>query len=138
MHFVKVFYTKVSRIRRLTLPKDKKAVGAKWVFGNKLDEDDKVATNKARLVVKGYAQQECIDYTETYVHVAHLEAIHILLSFIAYKNMKLYQMDVKSAILNELIQKEVYAEQLPLFESDIFPHHVFKLNKALYRLKQAP
>ena len=59
--------------------------------------------NKARLVAKEYSQQEGIDYKETYAPVAHLEAIHILLSFEAYSNMKLYQMDVKNTFLNGLI-----------------------------------
>ena len=52
--------------------------------------------------------------------------------------MKLYQMDVKSVFLNGLIQEEVYVEQPPRFESETFPQHVFKLNKALNGLQQAP
>ena len=51
--------------------------------------------------------------------------------------MKLYQMDVKNAFLNGLIQEKVYVEQSPRFESETLPQHVFKLNKALYGLKQA-
>ena len=99
------------------MPKGKKVVGAKWVFCNKLDENGKVVRNKARLVAKGYSQQECKDYKETYTHVARLEAIHILLLFAAYKNMKLYQIEVKSTFLNGLIQEKVYVEQPPRFES---------------------
>jgi len=120
------------------LPKGKKENGTKWVFRNKLDEEVEVVRNKARLVAKGYSQQEGIDYIETFVHVARLEAICILLSFSTYSNMKLYQMDVKSAFLNGIFQEEVYVEQLLGFESETLPQHVFKLNKALYRLKQAP
>ena len=120
------------------LPKRKKVVGVKWIFCNKLDEDGKVVRNKARLVAKGYSQQEGIDYTKTFALVARLEVICILLSFATYSNMKLYQMDVKSAFLNGLIQKEVYVEQPPGFENETLPQHVFKLNKALYGLKQAP
>jgi len=52
--------------------------------------------------------------------------------------MKLYQMDVKKAFLNGLIQEEVYMEPPLGFESDTFPHHVLKLNKALYGLKKSP
>ena len=122
----------------MELLKGKKEVGVKWVFPYKLDKDGKVVRNKVRLVAKGYSQQEGIDYTQTFPLVAHLEAIGILLSFVAYSNMKLYQMDVKSTFLNRIIQEEVYVEQPLGFESETLPQHVFKLNKALYRLKQAP
>ena len=84
----------------IELIKGKKEVGAKWVFRNKLDEDGKVVRNKERLVARGYSQQEGIDYVETFAPVACLEVICILLSFVAYNNMKLYQMDAKSAFLN--------------------------------------
>ena len=47
-------------------------------------------------------------------------------------------MDVKSAFLNRIINEELYVDQPPGFKSKIFFDHVFKLNKALYRLKQAP
>jgi hypothetical protein len=49
-----------------------------------------------------------------------------------------YQMDVKSAFLNEPINEEVYVEQPPGFEDDRYPDHVYKLSKALYGIKQAP
>ena len=122
----------------VVLPQGKKTISAKWVFRNKLDEAGKIVRNKARLVSKGYSQLEGIYYTETLAPIARLEAIHILLSFVAHTKMRLYQMDVKSAFLNGLIQEEVYVEQPPGFESNIFAHHVFKLCKTLYGLKQAP
>ncbi|XP_059635284.1 uncharacterized protein LOC132277441, partial [Cornus florida] len=67
-----------------------------------------------------------------------LEAIRMLLAFASHKNFKLYQMDVKSAFLNGIIEEEVYVDQPPGFESCNYPNHVFKLSKALYGLKQAP
>ena len=118
----------------MELPKGKFGIGAKWVFINKLDETSKVVRNKARLVAKGYSQQEGIDYTKTFFLVARLEAICILLSFVAYHGMMLYQMDVKCTFLKGLIKEEVYVEQPSRFESSIYPHHVFKHNKALYGL----
>ena len=69
--------------------------------------------------------------------VARLEAIRILLAFVASKGFKLYQMDVKNAFLNRYIEEEVYVRQPPGFENPKFPNHVFKLHKALYGLKQA-
>ena len=109
----------------------------KWVFSNKMDENDIIVRNKARLVAQGYNQQEGIDYEETFAPIARLEAIRMLLTFAYYKNFILYQIDVKSAFLNYFINEEVFVEQPPRFESFNFPHHVFKLKKALYGLKQA-
>ncbi|GKV30776.1 hypothetical protein SLEP1_g39556 [Rubroshorea leprosula] len=119
-------------------PSDHPIIGTKWVFRNKLDENGHVVRNKARLVAKGYSQEEGIDYDETYAPVARLESIHMLCAFACHMNMKLFQMDVKSAFLNGFIKEEVYVEQPPGFEDPYFPDHVFKLSKALYGLKQAP
>jgi hypothetical protein len=94
--------------------------------------------NKAHLVAQGYNQVEGIDFGETFAHVAHLEAIRILLVFATFKGFKLYQMDVKSAFLNGVIQEEVYVRQPPGFESLKYPDRVYKLLKALYGLNQAP
>ncbi|GJR90142.1 retrovirus-related pol polyprotein from transposon TNT 1-94 [Tanacetum coccineum] len=92
----------------------------------------------ARLVAQGYNQQEGIDYDETFAPVARLEALRIFLAFATYMNFIVYQMDVKSAFLNGKLKEEVYVNQPPSFESNEFPNHVCKLDKALYRLKQAP
>jgi len=104
----------------------------------KLDKQAKFVRIKGRLVTKGYSQQQGIDYIKTYAHVARLKVIHISISFSAYSNIKLYQMDVKYAVLNVFIKEDVYVEQLPSFEDSKHPNHVYKLNKALYGLKQAP
>ena len=101
-------------------PKNKKVIGLKWVFRNKLDEHGIIVRNKARLVVKGYNQQEGIDYTETFSPVARLEAIRILISFVAFMNFKLYQMDVKCAFLNGFLEEEVFVEQPHGFRKSIF------------------
>jgi hypothetical protein len=81
-------------------PKDKYVIGAKWVFRNKLDEDGQVVRNKARLVCKGYAQVEGINFKETFSDVAILEAIRMFLAFASINNFKVYHMDVKSSFLN--------------------------------------
>jgi isopentenyldiphosphate isomerase len=94
--------------------------------------------NKTRLVAQGYSQVEGLDFRETFAPVAHLEAIRILLAFAASKGFKLYQMNVKSAFLNGVIQEEVYVRQSLGFESPKYPNRMYKLSKALYELKQAP
>ena len=119
-------------------PQGHSIIGTRWVFRNKLDEEGRVIRNKARLVAQGYNQQEGIDYDETFAPVARLEAIHILLAYASHKNIKLFQMDVKSAFLNGFLNEEVYVHQPPGFENTDNPNHVFKLTKALYGLKQAP
>ena len=113
-------------------------IETKWIFKNKFDEHGIVVRNKVRLVTQGYTQKKGIDYDETFAPVVRLEAIRILLAFACYMDFKLYQMDVKSVFLNSIIKEEVYVEQPLGFEEPKFFYHVFKLNKALYDLKQAP
>ena len=94
-------------------PENRSIIGTKWVFWNKLDEFGTVTRNKARLVVQGYNQEEGIDYEETFAPVAKIEAIRILVAFIAQMEIKLYEMDVKSAFLNGYVKEEVYVMQAP-------------------------
>ena len=88
-------------------------IGTQWVFRNKLDKNGYITRNKARLVAKGYNQEEGINFDETFAPVARLEAIRLLLAHASSIDIKLYQMDVKSAFLNEIINEEVYIEQPP-------------------------
>ena len=118
-------------------PKYHPIISAKWVFRNKMNKQGIIIRNKARLVVKGYNQEEGINYDETYAPVVNLKAIKMLLAFASFMDFKLYQMDVKSTFLNGFIEEEVYVEQPLGFESFEFANHVFKLFKALYGLKQA-
>ena len=81
-------------------PKNKNVIDTKWVFKNKLNEDEQVTRNKDRLVCKGYRQVEGIDFEETFSPVSRMEAILFLLAYAFSKNIKMYQMDVKSYFLN--------------------------------------
>jgi hypothetical protein len=119
-------------------PKNKNVISTKWVFRNKLNEDGQVTRNKARLVCKGYAQVEGIDFEETFAPVARMEAICFLLAYACSKNIKMYQMDVKSSFLNGELEEEVYIEQPEGFQLSENADYVCKLKKALYGLKQAP
>ena len=119
-------------------PTSHKSIGTKYVFWNKLDESGIIVRNKARLVAKGYNQEEGIDYDETYAPGSRLEAIRLLLAFACIMDFRLFQMDVKSAFLNGLIEEKVYMDQPPGFMDYKYPNHVYRLKKALYDLKQAP
>jgi len=81
-------------------PKDKNVIGTKWIFKNKLNENGEVVRNKARLVCKGYAQQEGINFEETFAPIAILEGIRMFLALSSFQKFKVFQMDVKSAFLN--------------------------------------
>ena len=119
-------------------PKDTHVIGTKWIFKNKSDEDGEIVWNKSRLVDQGYTQVEGIDFDESFASVAWLESIWILLSIACIMNFKLYQMDVKSAFLNDFLNKEVFFKQPKGFQDPHFPDHVLRSKKALYGLKQAP
>jgi hypothetical protein len=83
-------------------------------------------------VALGYTQVEGLDFKETYASVARLKAIRILLAYARAYNIKLYQIDVKSAFLNGYINELMYVEQSPDFEDEKKLNHVYKLRKALY------
>ncbi|GJR77709.1 retrovirus-related pol polyprotein from transposon TNT 1-94 [Tanacetum coccineum] len=104
----------------------------------KLDELGGILKNKARLVARGYRQEEEIDFEESFALVARLDAIRIFLAYAAYMNMIVYQMDVKTAFLNGILRKEVYVSQPDGFVVQDNLNHVYKLKKALFGLKQAP
>ncbi|GKA40701.1 putative ribonuclease H-like domain-containing protein [Tanacetum coccineum] len=120
------------------LPNGKRAIGTKWVYRNKKDERGIVIKNKARLVAQGYTQEEGIDYDEVFAPVARIEAIRLFLAYDSFKDFVVYQMDVKSSFLYGKIEEEVYVFQPPGFEDPDFLDKVYKVEKALYRLHQAP
>ncbi|GJY29214.1 retrovirus-related pol polyprotein from transposon TNT 1-94 [Tanacetum coccineum] len=111
-------------------------INLKWIYKVKLDELGGILKNKARLVARGYRQEEGIDFEVSFAPVARLEAIRVFLAFAAHMNMVVYQMDVKTAFLNGNLWEEVYVSQPNGFVYPNNPNHVYKLKKALYGLKQ--
>ena len=116
-HWIKEMEEELSQIEKndtwelVPRPKDKNVIGTKWVFRNKLDENGQVTQNKARIVCKGYAQIEGIYFEETFDHVARMEAIRTILAYACSKQIKVYQIEVKSSFLNGELEEEVYIEQ---------------------------
>ena len=117
-------------------PKDFNVIGTKWIFKNKSNEHGIVIRNKSILVAQGYTKVEWL--MRLFALVARLESIKILLAIASHLNFKLYQMDVKNAFLNGMLQKEVYVEQPKGIVDPHKPNDVYKLKRALYGLKQAP
>nr|GFD50833.1 retrovirus-related Pol polyprotein from transposon TNT 1-94 [Tanacetum cinerariifolium] len=94
--------------------------------------------NKSRLVAKGYAQKEGVDFEESFAPVARLKAVQLFIVYATYKTFTVYQMDVKSAFLYGPLKEEVYVNQPDGFVDTYHLDKVYRLKKALYGLKQAP
>nr|GEX27025.1 7-deoxyloganetin glucosyltransferase-like [Tanacetum cinerariifolium] len=104
------------------LPPNGKTVGGKWPLKKKTDMNGNVHIYKARLVAKGYTQTSWIDYDKTFSPVADIKAIRILIAIAAYYDYEIWQMDVKTAFLNEYLNEEVYMEQPESFVNPKYPN----------------
>nr|GFC91075.1 retrovirus-related Pol polyprotein from transposon TNT 1-94 [Tanacetum cinerariifolium] len=113
-------------------PKGVRPIGTKWVLKNKKDERGIVVRNKARLVAQGHTQEEGVDYDEVFAPVAIIEAIRLFLAYALFMGFTVYQMDVGT------IDEEVYVMQPLGFQDLAFPAKVYKVEKAMYGLHQAP
>ncbi|GKF10647.1 retrovirus-related pol polyprotein from transposon TNT 1-94 [Tanacetum coccineum] len=114
-----------------------KPLTLKWLFKNKHDEENTVIRNKTRLVVRGYRQEEGINFKESFASVARMEAIRIFLAYVAHKSFTVFQMDVKTAFLHGTLKKDVYVCQPEGFIDADHPSHVYKLKKTLYEAPRA-
>lgn len=114
------------------LPKGRKAIGCKWVYKTKLENNS--VRYKARLVAKGFCQKYGEDYDEIFSPVARSTTIRVLLSMAGKLNLRVRQFDVKTAFLNGKLDEEIYMAQPDGFKSS---DKVLRLRKSLYGLKQA-
>nr|GEV97934.1 retrovirus-related Pol polyprotein from transposon TNT 1-94 [Tanacetum cinerariifolium] len=114
------------------------AAASSSLQNNKHDEEQTVIRNKSHLVVRGYHQEEGIDFKESFAPVAGMEAIRIFLAYATHKSFTVFQMDVKTTFLHGSLKEDVYVCQPEGFIDADHPRHVYKLKKALYGLKQAP
>nr|GEZ13070.1 Gag-Pol polyprotein [Tanacetum cinerariifolium] len=119
-------------------PLCKNVINIKWLWKNKHDEENTIIRNKSRLVAKGYAQKEGVDFEESFAPVARLEVVRLFIAYAAHKSFTVYQMDVKTTFLYGPLKEEVYVNQRNGFVDPYHPDKVYRLKKALYGLKQAP
>ena len=120
-----------------SLPKDRKAVGCKWVFKTKRDASGEIVRHKARLVARGFSQVQGVDFNETFAPVAKFTTIRCVVALGAALDLEMHQMDVKTAFLNGDLEEDIYMDQPSGFVQRGHEHLVCKLKKSLYGLKQA-
>ena len=120
------------------LPKDRKAIGSKWVYKVKTGADGSIKRYKARLVAQGFSQKYGDDYDEAFCPVVRLESLYALIALAVQLGLKLHQVDVTTAFLNGELEEEVYMRQPEGFITDGEENLVCKLRKSIYGLKQSP
>ncbi|XP_031280161.1 uncharacterized protein LOC116138588 [Pistacia vera] len=116
---------------------DMHVVGNKWVSQTKFHADGSLQKYKARLVAKGFQQTPGLDYFETFSPVVKPSTIRIILTLVVTNGWDIQQVDVNNAFLNGTLNEVVYMQQPDGFENSAVPSYVYKLNNALYSLKQA-
>lgn len=119
----------------VVLPQNKKPISVKWVYKTKLNPDGTISKHKARLVARGFLQEQGIDYKEVFAPVARFETIRLIVALANLNHWDLWQLDVKSSFLNGPLDEEVYIMQPPGYERKGEEEKVFRLKKALYGLK---
>ena len=117
---------------------DCKTIGCKWVLRKKLKPDGSIDKFKARLVAKGFKQKADLDFFDTFSPVTRITSIRLLIVIAAIFDLKIHQMDVKTAFLNGDLEEEIYMDQPEGFVEPEQESKVCKLIKSLYDLKQAP
>ena len=119
-------------------PKDRAVLTGKWVYKHKCGLNGEILRHKLRWVVRGFEQREGLDYYKTFTSVIKPMSYKLLFAIAAANDLKIEQMDVKTAFLYGDIDTEIYVEQPKGIKAIRESHKVYKLNKALYGLKQSP
>lgn len=116
------------------LPYGRKAIGSKWVYKLKMDENKCIVRWKGRLVAQGFSQKYGIDYDEVFAPTARPATLRLLLSVAGRRKYYVNHYDIKTAFLNGTLEEEIYLKQPPGYEQG---SKVYRLYKSLYGLKQA-
>ena len=97
--------------------------------------DGSIERYKAHLVARGFAQQEGIDYSETFSPVIKQDTVKLVFFIAVSRNWKIHQVDIHNAFLNNVLTEEVYMKQPLGFVDSTLPSHMCRLHKSLYGLK---
>ena len=121
----------------IELSAGKKALHNKWKYRIK-NEHNGSKHYKARLVVKGFQENEGIDYTKIFSPIMKMLTIRLVLGMVVAENLHLEQLDVKTAFLHGNLEEDIYMIQPKGFIVQGQENLVYKLRKSLYGIKQAP
>ena len=120
------------------LPKGRKCLQNKWIYKIKHEGEEKKKRYKARLVVKGFNQKECIDFNELISPVVKMSSIRVILGLVVALDLECGQLDVNTTLLHGKLEEEIYMEQPKEFKIKGKENLVCRLKKILYGMKQAP
>lgn len=129
--------TKLDTWRLVRLPKGRKMIRTKWVYDIKRDRKGNIIRYKARLVAKGFSQIPGVDFTEVFSPVIKYPTIRLLFAISVHYGWRRSLLDIKNAFVNAPLQEEIYVQQPEGFELSSYEGYVYRLNKALYGLRQA-
>ena len=113
-------------------------IGCKWIYRIKYTAAGKVDMHNARLVAKGFIQENGYDFSKTFSPVVKITTIRLLLSLATCQNWLIHQIDISNAFLHGELKEIIYMEQPPSYQHPSHPNVVGKLQKSPYGLKQAP
>lgn len=117
---------------------NQRVLACKWIFKLKCDSNGKVIRHKARLVTNGYHQQPGLDFKETFSPVIKMTTVRLIMTLALHFSWPIHQLDVKNAFLHGNISEQIHMAQPKGFTNPTRPYHVCLLQKAIYRLRQAP
>jgi hypothetical protein len=89
-------------------PRGTNIVGSKWIFKTKHRPDGSIEKHKARLIARGFTQQQGIDYVNTFSPVVKPRTIHLVLSIVVSRVWTLRQVDVSNSFLRVYLSEDVY------------------------------
>lgn len=117
------------------LPENRKAIGCKWVFKTKRNENGEISRYKARLVAQGFSQKYGVDYNEVFAPVGRSTTFKIFMSFAGSRNYVVKNFDFDTAFLNGILKEEIYMQQPEGFQTG--ENDVCKLQRSIYGLRQS-
>lgn len=103
----------------------------------KRDSKNKIEWYKARLVTKEFTQKKGTDYSKIFSPIFEKDSFKIFMALVTHYNLKLHQIGIKMTFLNGNLEEKIYINQPEGFEKKEKKNLVCKLNKSIYRLKQA-